>query len=180
MQQFRQHVRHLRASSRTRLAIVAAPQIFPLVGPLIVCSPIALALALSFVFQPLLLPRGLRLQPIELAVETVAVRGRNRRYASLATTILLLPLLCLLLLLLPILCLLLLPPLLGLLLLLLLLLWFVGARKPLVTVRSVRVAYLHMNKKDDGVSAPPSRYVRCVTQLGMGVNVQLYAVQNHV
>ena len=111
----------------------------------------------------------------------MAVRGRNRRYASLATTILLLPLLCLLLLLLPILCLLLLPPQLRLLpLLLLLLLWFVGARKPSVTVRSVRVANLHMNKKDDGVSAPPSRYVRCVTQLGMGVNVQLYAVQNHV
>ena len=82
MQQFRQHVRHLRASSRTRLAIVAAPQIFPLVGPLIVGTAIALALALSFLSRPLLPPRGLRLQPIELAVETVAVRGQGGRVAA--------------------------------------------------------------------------------------------------
>ena len=75
-------MRHLRASSRTRLAIVAAPQIFPLVGPLIVGSPIALALALSSEFQSLLPPRGLHLQPIELAVETVAVRGQGGRVAA--------------------------------------------------------------------------------------------------
>ena len=144
MQQFREHMRHLRASLRTRLAIVAAPQIFPLVVPLIVGTAIALALAVSFVFRPLLPPRGLCLQPIELAVETVAVRGQGgrvaalgqeRRYASRAAVLLLLPSICLLLLLLPSLC-----PLLLLLLLLLLFLLLV------VTVPNARVANLYMNK----------------------------------
>ena len=78
----RLHMRHLRASLRARLAILAAPPILPLVGPPIVCTPIALALALFFVFQPLLPPRGLRLQPIELAVETVAMRGQGGRVAA--------------------------------------------------------------------------------------------------
>ena len=73
----RLHMRHLRASLRACLAILAAPQILPLVGPPIVGTPIALALALFFVFQPLLPPRGFRLQPIELAVETVALRGQG-------------------------------------------------------------------------------------------------------
>ena len=82
MQQFRQHMRHLRASLRTRLAILAGPPILPLVGPLIVGTPIALALALSSVFQSLLPPRGLHLQPIELAVKTVAVRGQGGRVAA--------------------------------------------------------------------------------------------------
>ena len=139
MQQLRHHVRHLRASLGTRLAIVAAPQIFPLVGPLIVGTPLALALALSFLFRPLLPPRGLRLQPIELAVKTVAVRGQGgrvaalrqeRRYASLAAVLLLLPVFGLLLLLLPLLRL----------LLLLLLVLLVG------TVPNVRVATLYTNK----------------------------------
>ena len=80
--QARLHMRHLRASLRARLAILAAPQILPLVGPPIVCTPIALALALFFVLQPLLPPCGLRLQPIELAVETVAVRGQGGRVAA--------------------------------------------------------------------------------------------------
>ena len=78
----RLHMRHLRASLRARLAILAAPPILPLVGPPIVGTPIALALALFFVFQPLLPPCGLRLQPIELAVETVAVRGQGGRVAA--------------------------------------------------------------------------------------------------
>ena len=65
-----------------RLTTVAALPILPLVGPPIVCTPIALALALFFVFQPLLPPRGLRLQPIELAVETVAMRGQGGRVAA--------------------------------------------------------------------------------------------------
>jgi hypothetical protein len=34
------------------------------------------------VFQPLLPPRGHRLQPIELAVETVAVRGQGGQVAA--------------------------------------------------------------------------------------------------
>ena len=82
MQQFQHHTRHLRASLRARLAIVAAPQILPFVGTLIVGTPIALALALFFVVQPLLPPRSLRLQPIELAVETVAVRGQGGQVAA--------------------------------------------------------------------------------------------------
>ena len=80
--QARLHMRHLRASLRARPAIVAAPPILPLVGPPIVGTPIALALALFLVFQPLLPPRGHRLQPIELAIETVAVRGQGGQVAA--------------------------------------------------------------------------------------------------
>ena len=142
MQQFRQHVLHLRASLRTRLAIVAATQISPLVGPPIVGTPIALALALSFVLLLLPLPLGLRLQPIELAVKTVAVRGQGgrvaalgqeRRYASLAAVLLLLPFFRLLLLL---------PPLLRLRLLLMLLLMQLLLLLLVGTMPNVRVANL--------------------------------------